>query len=50
MINYNFDFNIRGFFKEPKQTIKYRIKIKWMIIKDGLKGSYFDLWFRKPIH
>lgn len=50
IINYNVDFNIRGNFQEPERTLKNRIKIKWMFVKDGLKGSYYDLWFRKPLH
>ena len=46
-INYPMDFDKRGFYVEVPQTIKSRVKIKYMLIKAGLKGSYFDLWFRK---
>lgn len=42
-IDYSFDFGNRGYFKETKNSIKQRVKIKWMIIKDGLKGSYWRL-------
>lgn len=45
-IGYFIDFTIRGYFQEPKHTIKNRIKIKWMLVKDGLKGSYIDLLLR----
>lgn len=48
-IDYYVDFNIRGYFEEPKRSIKNRIKIKWMLVKDGLKGSYWDLWKRQKI-
>jgi hypothetical protein len=46
-INYHVDFTIRRHFQEPTRTLKNRIKIKWMLVKDGLKGSYLDLWKRK---
>jgi len=49
-INYSIDFNKRGFFTEQPPTIKNRIKIKWMLVKDGLKGSYLDLWKRKALN
>jgi hypothetical protein len=45
-IDYSFDFKNRGLFQEPKRTIKTRLKLRWMLVKDGLKGSYCDLWFR----
>lgn len=48
-INYSVNYTIRGFFREPKRTIKNRIKIKWMLVKDGLNGSYWDLWNRKKL-
>jgi hypothetical protein len=49
-IGYYIDFTFRGHFQEPKRTIKNRIKIKWMIVKDGLKGSYIDLLFRSKFN
>jgi hypothetical protein len=45
--NYTIDFERRGYFIEQPRSINYRIKTKWMIVKDGLKGSYWDLWRRK---
>lgn len=49
-INYRIDFAKRGFFTEQPPTIKNRFKIKWMLVKDGLKGSYWDLWKRKALN
>ena len=45
-IDYAVDFSVRGFYQEPQRTIKNRISIKWMLVKDGLKGSYWDLFLR----
>jgi hypothetical protein len=45
-LKYGVDFKLRGDYQEPKKTIINRIKVKWMLIKDGLMGSYFDLIFR----
>ena len=45
-VDYYVDFKKRGNFKEPKINILNKIKIKWMLIKDGLKGSYIDLLLR----
>jgi hypothetical protein len=46
-INYEVDFDKRGYYVEPQQTIKQRIMIKWMLIKHGLMGSYWNLWLVK---
>ncbi|MBW8332449.1 MAG: hypothetical protein K0M40_10550 [Prolixibacteraceae bacterium] len=48
--NYNIDFEERGYFREQPRTIMYRLKTKWMIVKDGLKGSYWDLWKKRPVN
>ena len=48
--DYNIDFEQRGFFIENQKKVSYRIKTKWMIVKDGLKGSYWDLWKRKALN
>lgn len=47
-----FDFNKRGYYDNYKvyESFLYRIKIKWVIYKTGLKGSYWDLLKRKSIH
>jgi hypothetical protein len=45
-INFYVDFSLRGYFKEPPATFKNKLKVKWMLVKDGLKGSYIDLIFR----
>lgn len=42
-INYQVDFERRGYFIEPQLTIKYRLKAKYMFIRDGMRGSYRDL-------
>lgn len=42
-LNYKIDFDRRGFYAYPKITIMYRIKAKWMFVRDGLRGSYWDL-------
>lgn len=49
-IGYYINFTIRGHFQEPKNTIKNRIKIKWMLVKVGLKGSYIDLLLRSKVN
>jgi hypothetical protein len=47
----NVDFSKRGFTDmDSKNTIKKRWQIKKMIVKDGLKGSYLDLWTRKSLY
>jgi len=45
-INYPVDIQKRGYF-DDSPTVKKRIKAKWMLVKDGLKGSYWDLYRRK---
>ena len=42
-LNYQVDFEQRGYFSEPVLTIKYRLKQKWMLVCDGLRGSYWNL-------
>ncbi|MDR3651540.1 MAG: hypothetical protein P4L34_01060 [Paludibacter sp.] len=49
-INYNVDFDKRGYYHELPNTIKSRIIIKWKIVKVGLLGSYSDLIKRKNIY
>jgi len=45
------DFSKRGFADlSTPVTFKSRYKIKKMLVIDGLKGSYKDLFFRKSIH
>ncbi|MDP3913240.1 MAG: hypothetical protein Q8R96_05830 [Bacteroidota bacterium] len=46
-LNYDIDYNIRGYFAEPNRTIKSRLKIKWMLVRHGLIGSYWDIRKRK---
>lgn len=48
----NFDFQKRGFYSENEiyKTLRFRIKFKIEMIICGLKGSYLDLFFRRPIH
>lgn len=49
--NINVDFSKRGYTETlSKPTIKKKWQIKKMLIKDGLKGSYIDLWRRKSLH
>jgi hypothetical protein len=45
-INYKVDYSKRGYYVIPKLTIKFRLKIKWMFVTHGLKGSYWDLMKR----
>ncbi len=49
-IDYSVNFTIRGYYHEPERTFNNRAKIKWMLVKDGLKGSYWDLWNRKKLN
>ncbi len=49
MIDYSVDFEKRGYYQAPSPTIKNRLKAKWMLVKDGIRGSYWDLIKRKPI-
>ena len=46
-INYDVNIKNRGYFKELSPTIKERWNMKLMFIKDGFKGSYWDLLKRK---
>ena len=41
-INYEFDFDKRGYYKELPRTIKNRIKVRWKLTMDGLMGSYWS--------
>lgn len=43
--NYPIDFSKRGFYDNDYQ--KSHWKVTWMIKRDGLKGSYWDLLLRK---
>lgn len=45
-INYKFDFDKRGYFENKQHTIKQKLKLKYMLVKAGLKGSYIDLYNR----
>lgn len=49
-IDYKIDFNRRGLYEGLYKTLKFRVKLKYMIWSTGFKGSYFDLYKRKPIH
>lgn len=48
----NIDYSKRGLYREHPvyEKLSYRFKIKWIIWKTGLMGSYWDLMKRKPIH
>ncbi len=41
-INYYVNFRERGYFIKQPQTMRVRMKIKWMLISSGLHGSYWD--------
>ena len=47
---YQVDFKKRGYYTSSPRTFLNRLKLKWMIIKDGLKGSYWDLCKRTAIN
>ncbi len=49
-INYDVNFNQRGFYLELPTTIKTRIKVKWMLVKAGLRGSYWDLFTKRSLY
>ena len=51
-MDYNVDFSRRGKYEDTQEytTIRFRIKLKYWIWSTGLKGSYWDLLWRKPIH
>lgn len=46
------DYNKRGLYRDHPvyQQRSLRYKIKWNMWKTGIKGSYWDLLMRKPIH
>lgn len=46
------DYSRRGLYEEHEvyKTHRFRFKVKWMIWQTGLKGSYWDLLRRKPLH
>lgn len=46
-IHYPINFEQRGYYTNEYQTLKTRIKLSWMLKKDGLKGGYLDLIKRK---
>lgn len=41
--HYKYNFLLRGFYSAQKQNFSYKVKMKWMFIKHGLMGSYWDL-------
>lgn len=49
-INYSIDTSARGLYDDKKgyKSLWYRIRIKWVIWITGLRGSYWDLFNRKP--
>lgn len=49
---YKIDFAKRGYYKDNEvyKSFRFRIRLKYMIISTGLKGSYLDLFKRRPIH
>jgi hypothetical protein len=48
-INYDLEFTKRGLYHEAPADLKSKLKVKWMIVKDGLRGSYLDLLKRKRL-
>lgn len=46
-INYKFDFAKRGFYNNEYNKRKTWLQLSWMLKRDGLKGSYWDLLRRK---
>jgi len=48
-INYDVEFSKRGLYHEAPADFKSKLKIKWMIVKDGLRGSYLDLLKRERL-
>jgi len=49
-INCKVDFDKRGYYQEPPNTVNRRIRVKWRIVKSGLMGSYYDLFTRKKLY
>jgi hypothetical protein len=48
-LNYDVNFDKRGYFQELPNTVRNRIKMKLKIIEHGIKGSYLDLICRKKL-
>lgn len=46
-INYNVDFEKRGYYQNEYQSFRSRLQLSWMLKKDGIKGGYWDLIRRK---
>jgi hypothetical protein len=46
-IKYPIDFDKRGIYQNEYKTFKTYIRLSWMLKKDGIKGSYWDLIKRK---
>lgn len=46
-INYQIDFDKRGYYTNEYASFKTRIELSWKLRMDGLKGSYWDLIKRK---
>lgn len=49
-INYPINFQSRGLYTNEYQNLSTRIKLSWMLKKDGLKGGYLDLIKRKYLN
>ena len=48
-INYFVDFDKRGHYQDQPSSFLHRQKNNWMLVKTGLKGSYWDLMKRIPL-
>ncbi|MBW8332450.1 MAG: hypothetical protein K0M40_10555 [Prolixibacteraceae bacterium] len=48
-LNYEINFDRRGYYTKPEITLKFKLKEKWMLVHDGLKGSYLDL-LKRQLH
>ncbi len=46
-IDYKVDFAKRGYYVDGYSTLSFRLKLKIKIWSTGIKGSYWDLLFRK---
>lgn len=46
-LGYSIDFQRRGYYENDYITLHTRIKLSWMLKRDGIKGSYWDLFKRK---
>lgn len=50
-INYKkINYKNRGYYTNEYNTLKLRLKVKYMLWSTGLKGSFLDLRMRKKIH